>query len=72
MKKYPNRLSVTKFNAQHQKISKEEREKKEQGPFTNLYVEKLPVAFNKEDVYNLFSKYGTVTQVKMKKPDTNV
>jgi len=53
-------------------MSKEEREKKEQGPFTNLYVEKLPVAFNKEDVYNLFSKYGTVISVKMKKPDTNV
>ena len=72
MRKYPNRLNLTKFNDQHTKITKEEREKKESGPFTNLYVEKLPVAFNKENVYDLFSKFGTVTQVKMKKPETNV
>lgn len=72
MRKYPNRLTLTSFADGHQKISKEERVRKEQGPFTNLYVEKLPVAFNKENVYDLFSKFGTVTQVKMKKPDTNV
>ena len=71
MKKYPNRLAVSKFNAQHQKITKEARAK-ENGPFTNLYVEKLPVAFNESDVFNLFEKYGTVCSVKIKKPDTNV
>jgi RNA recognition motif-containing protein len=72
MKKYPNRLNLTKFTEGYQKVTKEEREKKELGPFTNLYVEKLPVAFNQNNVYDLFSKYGSVTQVKMKKPDTNI
>ena len=72
MKKYPKRLTVDKFDAQHQKINKDEREKKEQGPFTNLYVEKIPVAFTQANIFDLFSKYGTVTQVKMKKPDTNI
>lgn len=54
MKKYPNKLAVTKFNSQHQKLQKEEDQKRERGPFTNLYVEKLPVAFTEADVYNLF------------------
>ena len=56
MKKLPNRLIVTSYDAQHQKMSKDEREKtKERGPFTNLWVEKLPYAFQDKDVYELFS-----------------
>jgi len=37
-----------------------------------LYVEKLPFAFTETDVFNLFSKHGTVLTVKMKKPQSNV
>jgi hypothetical protein len=46
MRKFPNRLNVTLYDGQHQKMTKEQREKtKERGPFTNLWVEKLPYAF---------------------------
>ena len=54
-------------------MTKEQRDKtKERGPFTNLWVEKLPYAFQEKDVYELFSQYGTVASVKVKKPQTNV
>ena len=73
MRKFPNRLMVTLYDGQHQKMTKAEREKtKERGPFTNLWVEKLPYAFQDKDVYELFSQYGTVSSVKVKKPQTNV
>ena len=69
MRKFPNRLNVTLYDGQHQKMTKEQREKtKERGPFTNLWVEKLPYAFQEKDVYELFSQYGTVASVKVKKP----
>lgn len=69
MKKFPNRLNVTLYDGQHQKMTKEQRDKtKERGPFTNLWVEKLPYAFQEKDVYELFSQYGTVASVKVKKP----
>jgi RNA recognition motif-containing protein len=73
MKRYPNRLSVTKYEAEHQKMTKAERDNsKAKTEFTNLYVEKLPYAFQETDVFNLFSKYGTVVTVKLKKPQSNV
>lgn len=47
MKMYPNRLCVQMFDGQHQKMTKAERERTrdKKGPFTNLFVEKLPYAF---------------------------
>jgi len=73
MKKYPNRLNVSKYEKEHVKMTKTEREKSQQrSEFTNLYVEKLPWAFKESDILNLFSKYGTVLQVKLKKPESNV
>ncbi len=46
MRKFPNRLMVNVYDGTHTKITKAEREKtKERGPFTNLWVEKLPYAF---------------------------
>jgi RNA recognition motif-containing protein len=46
MKKHPNRLSVTKYEAAHQKMTKAERDNsKAKSDFTNLYVDKLPYAF---------------------------
>lgn len=73
MRKFPNRLIVSYYDGQHQKVPREEREKtREKGPFTNLWVEKLPYAFQDKDVYELFSQYGTVSSVKVKKPQTNV
>jgi RNA recognition motif-containing protein len=73
MTHYPNRLNVTMFEPAHVKMTKQEREKtKERQVFTNLYVEKLPYAFTQQDVFDLFSKHGTVLDVKMKKPQSNV
>jgi RNA recognition motif-containing protein len=37
-----------------------------------LYIEKLPYAFEEKDLVELFSKYGTVLSVKIKKPNSNV
>jgi len=69
MTKYPNRLSVAFYDASHVKMSKEERERtKERPSYTNLYVEKLPFQFGRQDVLDLFSKYGPVVDVKLKKP----
>ena len=48
------------------------REQTKKGPFTNLWVEKLPYAFQEKDVFELFSQYGTVLSVKVKKPATNI
>ena len=73
MKKYPNKLSVTMFDPEHVKLTKAEREKtKERINFTNLYVEKLPYTYSEKDVYDLFSKHGSVLSVKVKKPQSNV
>jgi RNA recognition motif-containing protein len=74
MKKFPNRLMVTAYDDQHHKMTKAEREKSKdakKGPFTNLWVEKLPYAFQEKDVFELFSQYGTVASVKVKKPNTS-
>lgn len=50
-------------------MTKAERDNsKARNDFTNLYVDKLPYAFQETDVFNLFSKYGTVVTVKLKKP----
>ena len=55
MKKYPNRLQVTKYEKEHVKMTKTERDRSRQSTeFTNLYVEKLPYAFMESDVFNLF------------------
>lgn len=73
MQKYPNRLAVSKFEIEHKKVSQAERERsKQRNPFTNLYVEKLPIVFQESDVFNLFSKFGTVKSIKLKKPTSNV
>lgn len=46
MSKYLNRLQVAKYEEEHQKMTKAERERtKERQTHTNLYVEKLPYAF---------------------------
>lgn len=75
MKKYPNRLMVTMFDSEYQKMSKSERERTRERPkpaFTNLYVEKLPYAYTERDVVALFANYGVVKQVLLKKPHSNV
>ena len=74
MKKFPNRLNVTLYDSQYQKMTKAEREKSKDGKksFTNLWVEKLPYAFQEKDVFELFSQYGLVQRVKVKKPQTNI
>jgi RNA recognition motif-containing protein len=78
MNRYPNRLSVTVYNSNHVKLTKAERERsrsltcEKPQSYTNLFIEKLPYTFNKQDVFDLFSKYGTVLDVKMKKPASNV
>ena len=75
MNRYPNRLSVTKFDDHHIKLTKEERDRtktREKVNHTNLFVEKLPYIFKQEDVLNLFQKYGSVIEVKIKKPNSNV
>lgn len=56
-------------------MSKSERERTRDRPkteFTNLYVEKLPYQYTQQDVVQLFSTYGVVKQVLLKKPQTNV
>ena len=72
MIKYPNRLQVAPFEQEHVKMTREERSKtRERGAnrdHTNLYVEKLPYTFQEKDVFELFSRYGTVKSVKIKKP----
>jgi len=46
MKKHPNRLTVDKYEKEHTKMTRAERESsKKRSEFTNLFVEKLPYAF---------------------------
>lgn len=48
MNRYPNRLSVAKYDNQHVKLTKQERERtktRERINYTNLFVEKLPYVF---------------------------
>ena len=61
------------YDDKYVKITKDERERtktreRQNHQFTNLFVDKLPYAFGQQDVLTLFSKYGTVLDVKMKKP----
>jgi len=53
-------------------MTKQERERtKERQTYTNLYVEKLPYAFERQNVLDLFGRYGTVVDVKLKKPSSS-
>jgi RNA recognition motif-containing protein len=75
MNKYPNRLSVSMYDSSHVKLTKEERDRtktRERQSYTNLFIDKLPYAFGRQDVLDLFSKFGTVLDVKIKKPTSNV
>lgn len=51
MKSYPNRLTVTRYDTEHQKLTKSQRDlsrsraSPERQRFTNLYVDKLPYNF---------------------------
>lgn len=66
---------VTMFDSDYQKMSKSERERTRERPkpaYTNLYVEKLPYTYTERDVVTLFSNYGAVKQVLLKKPHSNV
>jgi RNA recognition motif-containing protein len=38
------------------------------GEHTNLFVESLPFIFTEKNVFDLFSLYGEVVSVKMKRP----
>ena len=63
------------FDSDHQKLSKSERERtreRNKPSYTNLYVEKLPYQYTERDVIALFSNFGVVKQVLLKKPMTNV
>ena len=74
MTSFYNTLSVCLYTNEHLKentekkrlrsLSKEEPQKK----LTNLYVESLPYDFEEQDVRELFSIYGDVTCIKVKKP----
>jgi len=61
------------YDSAYVKMSKDERERtktreRQNHQFTNLFVDKLPYAFGQQDVLRLFAKFGTVLDVKMKKP----
>jgi RNA recognition motif-containing protein len=46
-----------------------ERNPSTTGPsFTNLYIEKLPLVFEEKNMMNVFSNFGHIKSVKMKKP----
>jgi len=52
MQKFPNRLHVTQFDQEHKRVSQTERERsKQRNPFTNLFIEKLPYAYQESDVH---------------------
>lgn len=40
-----------------------------QGKKTNLFVNRIPFNFNEEKIKELFSKYGPVRSIKLKKPN---
>jgi hypothetical protein len=81
MEMYPsNQLEVSLYDELHRKL-REERSKTQDrsrrdasvGPsFTNLYIERLPYSFVEKNLMNIFSNYGKVVSVKIKKPESNV
>ena len=78
MNKFHGRLFVSFFDAEFGKMSKSDRirdrskTREERPQFSNLYVDKLPYTFVEKDVYDLFSQYGFVKSVLLKKPHSNV
>ena len=73
MAQYPNRLQVSPYESGRIKMTKEERSRtREKITFSNLYVEKLPYNFGRQDVIDLFSKFGSVVDCKIKKPTSNI
>ena len=81
MEMYPsNPLSVTLYNEEHKKLREERSRTQERikrnlskGPkFTNLYIEKIPYSFTEKNLMNIFSNYGTIDSLKIKKPPSNV
>jgi hypothetical protein len=78
MEMYPSdTLEVNLYNSDFKKqrqllragtVSRE-RNPSQTGPiFTNLYIEKLPAQFDEKHVLNIFSNYGVIKSVKIKKP----
>ena len=81
MEMYPsNHLEVSLYDEEHRKLREErsrtqERNKRDpsNGPkFTNLYIEKLPHSFEEKNLMNIFSNFGQIVSVKIKKPQSNV
>lgn len=78
MSTFFNTLNVCQYTSQHQKETPEQRRlrslssKRDGKKLTNLYVESLPYCFDEQDVRELFSIYGDVNCVKVKKPLLNV
>lgn len=69
-----NTLSVCLYTSEHQRETPAQRQlrspsrERTEKKLTNLYVESLPYSFDEQDVRELFSIYGDVTCVKVKKP----
>lgn len=79
MSKYPNRLEVQiyqpfmkKLDQSDKKLHRARSSTQDDKQFTNLYIEKLPWSYDEATLLSLFSIYGEVVSIKMKKPISNV
>lgn len=77
MEMYPsNYLQVSSYNEEHRKLREERSVTKRNlstGPnFSNLYIEKIPHSFTEKNLMYIFSNYGTIDSLKIKKPQSNV
>lgn len=76
MQAYSNRLLVVPYDDEYKKLSKDlkirERSKSEKTRYSNLYVEKIPLEYDEQKLKDLFTLYGEVLSMRIKKPFSNV
>lgn len=76
MQAYSNRLIVVPYDDEYKKLSKDtkvrERSKSEKTRYSNLYVEKIPLEYDEQKLKDLFTLYGEVLSMRLKKPFSNV
>ena len=75
MVKYLNQLECYRFEYDHQKLNEEKKREvsvSKERNLSNLFVDNLPSAFVEKNVFDLFSLYGEVVSVKIKRSNFNL
>lgn len=69
MEKFLNQIECCHYDDAHQRLSAAERKREgKRSNLANLFVERLPYEITESQIRDVFSLYGEVVSIKLKKP----